>query len=192
MIVFDETQLEKLKNWIVTLIKMAREYDGRVITKAENGALKISSYDSEFAQGIYDAIEKLTQAMYLMNERARPYLLFEKDLINIFNKSVDYSLGYYNTTENLKLLMVHSQQIIKCAKNLMPIAFKKSTESSPIFQKVNYDLEKAFINNARSIHRLYGETPDGYNRLITLVQESFGNLFKIMIISIQLKDFSNV
>ena len=110
--------------------------------------------------------------------------------------TVNGSLGIYirqkHFSENIKFLMIHSKQIIQCAKSLMPLAFKKSTESNPVFKKVNYDLEKAFINNARSIQRLYGETPEGYRRLINLIEESFGNLFKIMIISIQLKDFSKI
>ncbi len=192
MIKYTENQLEKLKNWIVTLIKMARQYDGRVITKAENGAIKISTYDRELAKGIQDAIEKLTQAMYLMNERERPYLLFEKDLISIFKKLVDNSLGKDNTTENIKLLTVHSQMIIKCAKNSNPIAFKKSIEVNALFNKINSQISKDFINKAKAALFAYGETEQGYKKLISIVQDSFGSLFKYMIIAIQLKDFSKI
>ena len=192
MIKYTENQLEKLKNWIVTLIKMARQYDGRVITKAENGAIKISTYDRELAKGIQDAVEKLTQAMYLMNERERPYLLFEKDLISIFKKAVDNSLGKDNTAENIKLLTVHSQMIIKCAENSNPIAFKKSIEVNALFNKINSQISKDFINKAKAALFAYGETEQGYKKLISIVQDSFGSLFKYMIIAIQLKDFNKI
>ena len=192
MRVFTVNELEKLKTWISTLIKMARQYDGRVITKAENGAIKISSYDREFANGIYNAVEKLTQAMYLMNERERPYLLFEKDLINIFKKAVDNSLGKDNTSENIKMLVVHSEKIIECAKNSNPIAFKKSIEVNALFNKINSQISKDFINKAKAALFAYGETEQGYKKLISIVQESFGNLFKYMLTAIQLKDFNKI
>ena len=190
MIKYTESQLEKLKKWIISLIDLAMVNDGRVFTKAENGASKIWSVDQEFSQLIYDAVNKATDTMYSSVMRVYPHKDFANDVKKIFFKVVDYSLGYYNTVENMKLLTVHSKKIIELAENQMPLAFKKATETNPLFSKVNYDKEKAFNYKARSIYRLYGETAQGYKLLIELIKESFGDVFRDMILSIQLKDFN--
>ena len=190
MIKYTESQLERLKQWILSLIDLAMVNDGQVFTKAENGASKIWSVDQEFSQLIYDAVNKATDAMYYSSMKVYSHKDFASDLKNIFYKVVDYSLGYYNTVENIKFLTVHSQKIIELAESQIPLAFKKATETNPLFKKVNYDKEKAFNYKARSIYRLYGETAQGYKLLIELIKESFGDLFKDMILSLQLKDFN--
>ncbi len=190
MIKYTESQLEKLKKWIISLIDLAMVNDARVFTKAENGASKIWSVDQDFAQCIYDAVNKATDTMYSSGMRVYPHKDFANELKKIFYKAVDYSFGYYNTLENLKILQVHSAEIIKHAQIHSSIAFKKSTESNPFIKKINYDKEKAFNNKARAILRLYGETSQGYNELINLVKESFGDIFRDILISLKLKDFS--